>query len=307
MRNKKIGVLYGGLSRERDISVISGKAVLNVFEKLKINACGIDVDRNVCDKIKKEKIDIAFIALHGYVGEDGVIQGMLEMLGIPYTGCGIFGSSASINKDISKQFFQFNGILTPEWKVLKKSEALPEIKQYPIVVKPVLEGSTIGVLMVKKASHFAAAVKEAFKYGEEIIIEQFVDGKEITVSVLNGKVLPIIEILHKGDLYDFNSKYKKGFSRYVIPADITKKSYKKARDFAEKIYKIFKCNGMCRVDMVVDKKDKVWVLENNTVPGMTENSLLPAAGAAAGYDFESLVLEIVESTLKNGKKKALCL
>ncbi len=149
LSNKKIGVLYGGFSREREISIKSGKAVLNAFKKLKLNACGIDVNRNIAEEIKKKKIDVAYIALHGPMGEDGTIQGMLEIMGIPYTGSGVFASAASIDKDVSKKIFKYAGILTPEWKMLEKFDVSPEIKKYPVVIKPVSQGSPIGVTIVE--------------------------------------------------------------------------------------------------------------------------------------------------------------
>ncbi|MDR3253399.1 MAG: D-alanine--D-alanine ligase [Endomicrobium sp.] len=297
INNKKIGVLYGGFSSEREISIKSGKAVLNVLKKLQLNVCGIDVDRNVADKIIKEKIDIAYIMLHGPMGEDGTIQGMLEILGIPYTGCGVFANAAAMDKDISKKLFKYADILTPEWKMLKKFESAPEMKNYPVVVKPLAQGSAIGLTIVKKASQFSAAAEKAFKYGEEIIIEKFIEGKEITVGVVNSKALPVIEIIPKGDFYDFKSKYEKGGSKHIIPARISEKAYKTAQNYAEKIYKIFKCKAICRVDMITDKNSKVWVLENNTIPGMTETSLIPDVGKTVGYDFKSLVLKILESAL----------
>ena len=297
LNNKRIGVLYGGLSSEREISIKSGTAVLNALKKLKLNVCGIDVNRDVAEKIKKEKIDIAYIALHGQMGEDGTIQGMLEILGIPYTGCGVFSSAASMDKDISKRIFRCAGILTPEWKTLKKFEAVPEIKKYPVVVKPVSQGSTIGVVIVEKASQLVDALNEVFKYGDEILIEQFIKGKEITVGVLNGKALPVIEIVPKGKFYDFKSKYQKGGSQHIIPAGISEKSYKTAQDVSEKVYKIFKCRAICRVDMIVSEDDRVWVLENNTIPGMTETSLVTDEGRTVGYSFETLVLKILESAL----------
>ncbi|MDR3275508.1 MAG: D-alanine--D-alanine ligase [Endomicrobium sp.] len=297
INDKKIGVLYGGFSSEREISIKSGEAVLNVLKKLQLNVCGVAVDRNIADKIIKEKIDIAYIMLHGPMGEDGTIQGMLEILGIPYTGCGIFANAASMDKDISKKLFKYAGILTPEWKMLKKFESVPEIKDYPVVVKPLAQGSAIGLTIVKKASQFSAAAKKAFKYGEEIIIEKYIEGKEITVGVVNSKALPVIEIIPKGDFYDFESKYEKGGSKHIIPARISEKAYKTAQNYAEEIYKIFKCKAICRVDMITDKNGKVWVLENNTIPGMTETSLIPDAGKTVGYDFKSLVLKILESAL----------
>ncbi|MCA6072551.1 MAG: D-alanine--D-alanine ligase [Endomicrobium sp.] len=297
LKNKKIGVLYGGFSCEREISLVSGKVVLNVLRKMGVNACGIDVDRNVSEKIRKAKIDIACVFLHGQFGEDGAIQGLLEVLGVPYTGSGVFASSVSMDKDISKQLFRRIGILTPDWVTLRKYEIAPKIKICPVVVKPVSQGSAIGVTIVKSAAQFAAAAKKAFKYDKEIMIESFVAGTEIAAGVLNGKALPVIEIVPKGKFYDFKSKYQKGGSRHIIPARISNKAYKTAQHYAESIYRNFKCNAMCRVDMIVGRNDDVWVLENNTIPGMTETSLLPDASRAVGYNFESLVLKIVESAL----------
>jgi D-alanine-D-alanine ligase len=297
LKNKKIGVLYGGFSNERDVSIVSGSAVLNVFKKLKVNVCGLDVDKDIAEKIKKERIDIAYLALHGRFGEDGTIQGMLEILGVPYTGCGVFASAISMDKDISKKLFMYEDIFTPQWEILKKNKPLPKVVKYPVVVKPVSQGSTIGVTIVKKASQFVEAVKKAFNYDKEIMLEQFLRGKEITVSVLYGKALPIIEIVPKGEFYDFKSKYQKGCSKHIIPACMSDEAYRMAENFAEKIYKVFKCRAMCRVDMIVDDCNKVWVLENNTLPGMTSTSLFPDAAKAIGYDFESLILKILESAL----------
>jgi D-alanine-D-alanine ligase len=297
LSDKKIGVLYGGLSSEREISIKSGKAVLKVFEKLGLNACGIDVNKDIVEKIKKEKIDVAYLALHGHLGEDGTIQGMLEILDIPYTGCGVLASSISMDKNISKKLFKCLGILTPDWKTLKKFESIPEIKEYPIIVKPVSQGSTIGVSLVRETSQFAGAVKEAFKYDEEILIEQFIEGKEITVGVMDAQTLPIVEIIPKGEFYDFKSKYQRNGSQHIIPAEITESAYKTAQSNAEKVYEILKCRGICRFDMIVDKDGKVWVLENNTIPGMTETSLIPDAFKAVGGTFENLVLRILESAL----------
>jgi D-alanine-D-alanine ligase len=303
LKNKKIGVLYGGLSSEREISIKSGKAVLRALQRLKLKTVGIDARRNIAEKIKKANIDIAYIVLHGTMGEDGTIQGMLEVMGIPYTGNGVFASAVSMDKDISKRLFKYSGIPTPDWMVIKQFESFSKIKEYPVVVKPVSQGSALGLTIVKKVSQFAVAAKEAFKYGNEIMVENFVSGKEITVGVLNGKALPVIEIVPKGEFYDFKSKYQKGGSRHIIPARISRKVYSNAQSYAEKIFKIFKCKTLCRVDMMVDENNKIWILENNTIPGMTATSLLPDANKSVGYDFNNLVLKIVESALYDSKKK----
>ncbi|MDR2425700.1 MAG: D-alanine--D-alanine ligase [Endomicrobium sp.] len=297
LKNKKIGVLYGGTSSEREISLKSGKAVINALKKMKFKVAAIDVDKNAAEKIKKEKIDIAYVALHGQHGEDGTIQGMLEVMGIPYTGCGVFASSASMDKNISKLLFNCAGILTPDWFVLRKYERINEIKTYPVVVKPANQGSAIGISIVKKASEFAAAAKTAFKYGNEVIVEQFIKGKEITVGVLDGKSLPAVEIMPKGKFYDYKSKYAKGGSKHIIPARISKEMHNLAARAAEKVYKLFKCKAVCRVDMIIDRDEKIWVLENNTIPGMTETSLLPDEAKVSGIKFEELILKIIECSL----------
>ncbi|MDR1087219.1 MAG: D-alanine--D-alanine ligase [Endomicrobium sp.] len=305
LKNKKIGVLYGGLSSEREISIKSGKAVLMALEKLKLKAVGIDVDENISEKTRKANIDLAYIVLHGPMGEDGTIQGMLEIMGIPYTGCGVFASAVFMDKDISKKLFRCGGIATPEWFIIKQFEPVEEIKKYPVIVKPVSQGSALGVTIVRNYSQFAAAAKEAFKYDNEIMVESFISGKEIAVSVLNGKALPVIEIVPKGEFYDFKSKYQKGGSGHIIPARINDNAYCQAQNYAETIFKVFKCKAVCRVDMIVDKKNKVWVLENNTIPGMTATSLLPDASKAVGYSFEDLVLEIAWSVYDNKEKESL--
>jgi D-alanine-D-alanine ligase len=298
-KNKKIGVLYGGVSDERNVSIASGKAVINSLKTFGLNVCGIDVDGNIINKIKKKKIDVACIMLHGPIGEDGTIQGMLEVLGIPYTGSGIFASSVSINKDISKKFFKYLNIPTPKWVLLKKNEKLKKINKYPVVVKPLIGGSALNVTIAKSEKDINKSIDIAFKFkhNEKIIIEEYVYGKEITVGILHGKVLPIIEIIPKYEFYDFRSKYQKNASTHVIPAKITDELKKLASNYAIKIYKNFCCNAICRVDMIINKNNEIFVLENNTIPGMTETSLFPDMAKAIGYNFGNLVLEILRSAI----------
>ena len=297
LKNKKIGVLYGGTSSEREISLKSGKAVLSALKRLKLNAVGIDAGIDTACKIKHAKIDLAVIMLHGPMGEDGTIQGLLEIMKIPYTGCGVFSSSASMDKIISKQIIKGFGISTPSWIGVKKYEPFKEPSKYPVVVKPARQGSAIGISIAKSKKEFLKAAKEAFKYDNEILIEQFVKGTEITVGVLDGKALPVVEIVPKGKFYDFKSKYQKGGSRHIIPARISKKAYTAAQKAAVEVFKALNCRATSRIDMIVDKTGKPWVLENNTLPGMTETSLLPDEARAAGMSFEELVLKIIECSL----------
>ncbi|MDR0977776.1 MAG: D-alanine--D-alanine ligase [Endomicrobium sp.] len=309
LKNVKIGVLYGGLSSEREVSVESGKAVLNSLRRQNLKAVGIDADRDIADKIKKAGIDVAYIILHGPMGEDGTVQGMLELMGIPYTCSGVFASSASMDKDISKKLFKCMGVPTPDWTIIKRFGVFKDIKKYPVVVKPVSQGSTFGVTIVREACQFAAAVKEAFRYDSEVMAEDFISGKEITVGVLGGKSLPVIEIIPNGEFYDFKSKYQKGGSRHIIPAKINHDVYLRAQDYAEKIFEFFKCKTLCRVDMIIDEHDEIWVIDNNTIPGMTATSLLPEACKSIGCDFDDLVLKVIEDALYDGnkEKEPLCL
>jgi D-alanine-D-alanine ligase len=298
LKNKKIGVLCGGLSSEREISLKSGAAVLKALRSLKLKAVAIDAGRDLAQRIKKEKINVAFICLHGAMGEDGTVQGMLEVMGVPYTGCGVFASAASMDKAVSKRLFKCAGLLTPDWFCLKKFSPVPSSIKYPVAVKPSKQGSAIGVSIVKSEKELEKAVKEAFKYDDEIIIERFVKGVEITVGVLNGEVLPAVEIVPKAEFYDFKSKYSKGGSRHIIPARLSAKALKSAERAARTVYEVFKCRSVCRVDMIADKNGKIWVLENNTLPGMTETSLLPDEAKAAGIDFNGLVIKILESSFE---------
>ena len=294
LKNKKIGVLCGGTSSEREISLMSGKAVYEAIKKLGFDVVLIDVDKNVATKLVKEKIQIAYVILHGAMGEDGTIQGMLEIMGIAYTGCGVFSSSASIDKIISKKMFEYAKIPTAKWFTIEKNKPF-DMPNFPVVVKPASQGSAIGISIVKNKKEFEKAVKLAFSFEDRVLVEQYIKGMEITVGVLNGKPLPVIEIVPKGKFYDFKSKYTLGQSTHIIPARLPNKVLEKAQNIALKIFSEFMCNGICRVDMIVDKNNNIYVLELNTLPGMTETSLFPDAAKYIGMSFESLVLEILKS------------
>lgn len=294
LKNKKIGILCGGTSSEREISLMSGKAVYEAIKKLGFDVTLIDVDKNVAAKLIKEKIEIAYVILHGRMGEDGTIQGMLEIMGIPYTGCGVFSSSASMDKIISKKMFEYAKIPTAKWFIIEKNKPF-DMPKYPVVVKPASQGSAIGVSIVKNQKEFEKAVKLAFSYEDRVLVEKYIKGMEITAGVLNGKSLPVIEIVPKGKFYDFKSKYTAGQSAHIIPARLPEKVLKKVKDIALKVYSEFMCNGTCRVDMIVDKNNDIYVLELNTLPGMTKTSLFPDAAKYIGMSFDDLVLEILKS------------
>ena len=275
-------------------NILGERNFFNAIKKLGFKTVLIDVNKNVAQKLVKEKIDVAYITLHGTPGEDGTIQGMLEVMGIPYTGCGVFSSSASIDKIISKKMFEYAKISTAEWTIIEKLKPFKEIP-FPVVVKPASQGSAIGISIVKNKKEFEKAVKLAFSYEDRILVEKYIKGVEITAGVLNGKPLPVIEIVPKGKFYDFKSKYTVGQSTHIIPARLPERVLKKIQNIALKVYDEFRCNGTCRVDMIVDKNNDIYVLELNTLPGMTQTSLFPDAAKSMGLSFEDLVLEILKS------------
>jgi D-alanine-D-alanine ligase len=299
LKNKKIGVLFGGMSAERDISVLTGKAVLKALENQGLNAVGIDAGKDLAESIKKEKINFAYIALHGPLGEDGTVQGLLEVMRIPYSGCRVLSSAIAMNKVFSKRIFDSLNLPTPGWRLFNKKETLTEreIGKLPVVIKPSGQGSAIGVSLVKKRGELKKAVKEAFKYGDEIICEDYIEGTEITVGILGQEALPVIEIVPENKFYDFESKYKAGHSKHIIPPRISRKAVIKSRKLALEAFNALGCRAVSRVDLIVDKKERPWILEVNTIPGMTETSLLPDAARAGGIGFEELVLKILEYSL----------
>ena len=305
MKNRRIAVLMGGPSSEREISLKSGNYVLKALKEANLNAIAFDVNRELPDRLIKEKIDLVFIALHGKPGEDGTIQGMLDILNIPYTGSGVLASALSMDKIASKRLFQIAGIPTPEFRVITKNK--PYIANpfgnFPVVVKPSTEGSTIGISIVRKEDEFKKALETAFHYDDNIICEKYIDGKEITVGILEKEALPVIEIIPKSGFYDFNAKYGKKFTDFVVPAEFAKKKSSQIKQIALKAHKILGCSGMSRVDMKLDCKLNPYVLEINTIPGLTKTSLLPKAAQAAGINFKELCLRLLDLAIKKHEKQ----
>jgi D-alanine-D-alanine ligase len=296
LKTMKIGVLLGGKSSEREISLKSGEAVLHSLKRGGYKAIAVDASKNLIDTLKKGKIQVAFIALHGRWGEDGTVQGLLEMMGIPYTGSGVVGSSMAMDKTVMKLIFATAGIPTPKYMIIYngKGTSFP----LPYVVKPANEGSSVGISVVKKKQEALAALEEALKYDSKLLIEEFVKGQEITVAVINGKTLPVIEVRPKSGFYNFEAKYEKGKTEYIIPAEISSAMAKKASDIALTVYKTFNLSGSARIDMLIKGKTPL-VIDINTSPGMTETSLVPKAWAYTGRTFDELVEEILlEAALK---------
>jgi len=298
-RGKKVGVLMGGITREREISLRTGNAISTSLRRMGYDVVDIDVGSDVVDRLKSEKIDVAFIALHGKFGEDGCIQGLLEMMRIPYTGGGVLGSSVGMDKVVCDMVAMQLGIPIPREECFNINEDTTDsivarlTVPYPVIVKPSREGSTINMTIVKKMDDLPGAIETAAKSDEKIIVQEFIAGKEITVGILNGRPLPPLEIAPKSGFYDYTSKYTKGATEYILPARIPQKVAEKIQDWSVAVFEALDCTGTARCDYIVGENDRAYFLEINTIPGMTELSLVPKAAAHIGINFDMLVEEIL--------------
>lgn len=304
----KIGVIAGGVSSEREVSLRSGRAVFDALKEMGHNVVFIDAISDICENIKREKIDLAFLVLHGGWGENGGIQGLLEVIGIPYTGSGVLASALAMDKEASKKVFIYHGIPVPPFMVVSRrdffeSSALNiENIGFPCVVKPASEGSSVGVSIVHNQEELNSSITQALRYGSRVIIEKFIEGKEIHIGVLGDTALGGVEVRPKREFYDYEAKYTKGLTEYILPPDIENNLYEKLKELGLKAHKVLGCKGGTRVDMIVDKDDNPYVLEVNTIPGMTETSLLPKIAKLAGYDFKALVKKMLELTADEREK-----
>ena len=296
LKNKKIAVLMGGLSAEREISLKTGQAVLKALLENGCDAVAIDVGRDLPGQLRAVEAELAFICLHGRYGEDGTVQGMLEMLHIPYTGSGVMSSSMVMDKVVTKQILLYHEISTPGFVVYRagddRAEILNRCRHFPLVVKPAREGSTIGISIVHDRAELEAGLDEAMKHDDLILIEDFIQGDEVTVSVLNDEPLPIIKIVPKSGFYDYESKYTPGQTEYLLPAPLEAVLYNRLQEVSVAACTALSCRGAARVDFMVRERE-FFCLELNTIPGMTETSLLPKAAAEAGVSFKVLVMQIL--------------
>lgn len=294
MKQKKIGVLMGGLSAEREISLKTGNAILTALKDQGYQAVKIEVDHAIAATLLEERIAVAFIALHGPWGEDGSIQGLLEMMGIPYTGSSVLASALAMHKVMAKKIFCYHNLPTPPFQVVHQGDDHQALAlTLPVVVKPVCGGSTIGTTIVQRREDLEEALRCAAEYEPDILIEQFVDGVDITVGVLNGKALPIVEMVPKSGFYDFRSKYTPGQTEYIVPARLSAETTSTAQRMAVAAYQALQCAGAARVDFRLDRAGALNILEVNTIPGLTATSLLPMAAAKAGIDFSTLVAQML--------------
>lgn len=311
MVSSRIAVLMGGHSLERDVSLKSGHRVAEALEKKGYRVSAIDVDENLVDKLKKEKPDLAYIALHGKFGEDGTVQELLEILDIPYTGPGVYSSIVGFDKVLSKHIFLEENVPTPPFfalstgafKEMGASSALEEVIRkigLPLVVKPAEQGSAMGIEVIKRDEDLPHALVKALSYGDKVLLEQYVEGTEIAVSIIGDQeptALPVVEIIPKKDFFDFESMYTPGMTDYFVPARIPDELANDVQQLAIKVHSLLKCRDVSRVDIIIDKEQKAYVLELNTSPGMTATSLLPLAAKAGGLEFRDLVEKLVELTL----------
>ncbi|MDD2133885.1 D-alanine--D-alanine ligase [Pseudomonas kurunegalensis] len=296
----RVAVLYGGKSAEREVSLKSGAAVIDALTTAGVDVVAIDVGDDLLDRLQREKIDRAFIILHGRGGEDGSMQGLLECLGIPYTGSGILASALAMDKLRTKQVWQSVGIPTPRHAVLaSESDCLQASTElgFPLIVKPAHEGSSIGMAKVNSTQELVAAWQDAAKYDSQVLVEQWIHGPEFTIAVLRGQVLPPIALGTPHVFYDYDAKYIANDTQYRIPCGLDSVKEQELIDLTARACDAIGIEGWGRLDVMQDEQGRFWLLEVNTAPGMTDHSLVPMAARAAGLDFQQLVLAILAESV----------
>lgn len=301
MKTRRIGVVMGGTSAEREVSLRTGHAVAQALASAGRSVVKVELGPGIdsVDALRAAKIDVAFLALHGRLGEDGCIQGLLEVLGVPYTGSSVLASALAMDKLKSKELFRLHNVPTPPYYVFD-GESLADVEEvhgsfgYPVVVKPRREGSSFGIAKAEDPAALARAIADARRYDKSVLVERFIAGKEISVGILNGRVLGAIEIAPKSGMYDYHAKYTPGMTEYFMPARIPPTRYRGVLNLAERAAEALDTTGAVRVDLLVTEGQNEYVLEVNTLPGMTPTSLLPKIAAEAGYSFADLCEAIVD-------------
>ncbi|MFT8350956.1 D-alanine--D-alanine ligase [Clostridium saccharoperbutylacetonicum] len=297
----KIGVIMGGISSEREISLKSGNSIIENIDKNKYEVLPIAIDKKEDIINKTKEIDFALLALHGQFGEDGTVQSVLQTLGIPYSGCGPLSSAMCMDKDVSKSILVAAGIRTAPWINLRKNDSIDYNKinklGYPVVVKPTHGGSSVATFIVKEEKDIEKSVEEAFKWDNEVMIEKFIKGDEITCPVYGDKMFPVIAIRPNAEFFDFTSKYEDGGAQEVV-VELERKLHEEVEKMALATYKASKCEVYSRVDMIVTEQGVPYILEVNTLPGMTKNSLIPKSAAALNIDFSKLIDMIIQDSMK---------
>jgi len=298
----RIGVLMGGASSEREISLKSGKAVYAALKQSGLEAVTVDVatdsKEEIIKLIKSQKINCAFLALHGCFGEDGQMQGILEALKIPYTGSGVEASRLAMDKIASRRIFETAGLKVPRYEVIERTAYNGNLKAHnnlgmPLVIKPAAQGSSIGLSIIDKEEGLDKAVVLAFSFDKKVIVEEYIRGREMTVGILDARALPVIEIIPKKMFFDYEAKYQPGMTDYIVPARLDKRIAQKLKTAALSAHKLLGCFGCSRVDMILNKENLPVILEINTIPGLTDSSLLPKAAKSCGIEFNELCLKLI--------------
>ncbi|MCH2535048.1 MAG: D-alanine--D-alanine ligase [Bdellovibrionales bacterium] len=297
--SRKVALIQGGLSSESQVSLASGKAFEKALKELGENYIIIEADEKLPEKLMKHQPDVALLALHGKYAEDGTVQGICEYLKIPYTGSGVLASALCFNKLFTKQVLAQNSIPTPDFELIDlKNRSLDSVKtkiSAPMVVKPSRDGSSMGISICKTEEDFSGAVIEASKYDQQILVEDFVEGKEVTIPMLLGKALSPIEIVPKTEFYNYKNKYTAGQTDYYVPARIDAEALESCQKMASKVYEVLNIRTYCRVDFMLDSKMNPYVLEVNTLPGFTETSLFPRSAKHDGIAFTELIKTLIDS------------
>jgi len=289
-----VGVLMGGMSSERPISLKSGRAVAQALRSRGHRVVEIDVGPDLPEQLLAHDVDVAWLALHGAFGEDGCVQGLLEIMRIPYTGTGVRGSAMAIDKIATKRMLRGTVVRLPDDAVWHKGDPTPTNLTYPVVAKTPQGGSTIGIHMCANETELGAALADCERFEDAVLLEQFIDGEEITVALLDGNALPVVSIRPVSGFFDFDAKYTKGQTEYLVPAPIDPVIATTAQDHAEIAFRTMGLAGFARADFIVDEDGTPWFLEINTIPGMTATSLTPMAANATGMSFEDLVETALE-------------
>ena len=301
LKQEKIAVLLGGTSAEREVSLNSGAAVLNALVSQGYNAHGIDPKEYNVANLKADGFDRVFNILHGRGGEDGTMQGLLEQIGLPYTGCGVMASALTMDKMRTKMLWKAFGLPVAEMEIVTvenranlNSESVVKNLGLPLMVKPSLEGSSVGLTKVKTMDELESAVDFALKFDRTVLIEEWLAGDEFTVPVLDGEVLPSIKIVPEGEFYDYDAKYISDNTQYFCPAGLSDAREQELRRLVKQAYDVVGCRGWSRIDVMADAEGRFRLVEVNTNPGMTSHSLFPKSAATVGYSFEQLVEKILE-------------